>query len=275
MIEVSNLNWHVAGRTILEDINFSLEKGEFIGVIGPNGAGKTSLIHCISRQINNYDGQILVESKDTCEFSPKSLAKQLAVVKQQSEALFSLSLYQVVRMGLIPHKGLFALDNQQDKQHILAAIEQVGLTHLKNKPFEQLSGGEQQRGLIARALVQQAKVLLLDEPSNHLDVYYQHQIMSLVKDLNLTALMSIHDINLAALYCQRIIILNQGKIVAQGPVEQVITKANLETVFNLPCHIDACPLTNAPRVSFAPNPMKVNKKQPTVAPKNDSGIGHE
>lgn len=261
IIRVSELHWQANSRRILDDINFEIAQGEFIGIIGPNGAGKTSLIHCLSRQISDFQGQILLNQQPTHTYSPKILAQQIAVVMQQPSALFSLSLYEVIRMGLLPHKGLFSADSQQDKTDILIALEQVGLSQLKDKDFNLLSGGEQQRGLIARALVQKAQVLLLDEPSNHLDVYYQHQIMGLVKQLNLTALMSIHDINLAALYCQRIIVLDQGKIVAQGTVEQVINQNTLETVFKLPCHISQCPLTNAPRVSFAPSSVNANFRQ--------------
>lgn len=251
-LNVSDLSWQANGRSILKDINFDVQQGEFIGIIGPNGAGKTSLIHCLSRHISDYRGQITLNNQLTNTYSAKLLAQQIAVVMQQPSALFSLCLYEVVRMGLLPHKGLFSGDSQTDISNMLTAIEQVGLTQLKDKDFNQLSGGEQQRGLIARALVQQAQLLLLDEPSNHLDVFYQHQIMNLVKQLKLTAIMSIHDINLAAMYCQRIIVLDQGKIVKQGTVEQVINQSTLESVFKLPCHIDRCPLTDSPRVSFAP-----------------------
>ena len=252
LLSISQLSWQYKQQNILKAINFAIHQGEFIGVIGPNGAGKTSLIHCISQQITEYQGNIHFAEQNCRDINKKDLAKNIAVVMQQPSALFSLSLYQVVRMGLLPHKQMFSLDSLEDKQLIAQALQQVGLANKQDKDFGHLSGGEQQRGLIARALVQRAKLLLLDEPTNHLDVYYQHQIMGLVKSLKLTALMSIHDINLAAMYCDKIMILEQGAIVSFGAVDKVLDETTLQTVFKLPCKIKRCEISNAIQVNFIP-----------------------
>ena len=251
MLNVTDLCWTRQQKAILQDVNFSVEKGAMLGIIGPNGAGKTSLLRCIQLMVNDYQGLIKFKGKSLKKYSRRTLAQQVAVVAQQSLPIFSLSVFDVVRMGLLPHKSLFSVDNQSDVHQIELALEKVGLLSFAYKKYAELSGGEQQRTLIARALVQGAQLLIMDEPTNHLDVYYQHQIMHLVKALNITVLMTVHDLNLAVQHCSRLLLLNKGQVVANGNVDKVLNTQILSEVFNLPCHLDTDPLNGLPRVSFS------------------------
>ena len=253
LLNVANLSWQVANKTILSDISFQINTGEIVGIIGPNGAGKTSLLRCILNQQTartGVDGQVYFKNKVITQYSKKQLAKHFAVVAQKASPIFALTVFDVVRMGLLPHKSLFALDNDHDQHQISLALEKVGLSNFIHQQYNQLSGGEQQRVLIARALVQKAEILILDEPTNHLDVYYQHQILHLVKKLNITVIMTVHDLNLAAQFCQRLLLLNEGRLVADNTPEQLLTSETLSKVFRLNCQCDQNPVTHAPRVTF-------------------------
>lgn len=247
---VSALGWQVGAQNILRQISFSLQPGEIVGLIGPNGAGKSSLLKLLQGQLSPSTGQIQLLQQPLPRYSRRQLAQLIAVVSQQSELLQSKVL-DVVRLGLLPHKHWYQADNQQDEQLLLGALHKVGMAQFADHAFATLSGGEQQRVLIARALVQQPKLLLLDEPTNHLDVHYQHQVLALLRQLGITVLTSIHDLNLAATYCDRIFLLHQGQLVASGTPEQVLQQALLSQVFQLPSVVDRHPLTGKIRVSFA------------------------
>jgi iron complex transport system ATP-binding protein len=237
LLSVQQLSWQTNGKAILQDVSFTLTKHEIVAIIGPNGAGKTSLLRCITQQIQAYHGDIVFQDEPLNCLPRHAIAQKIAMVSQINDPVFQLSVFEVVRMGLIPHKGYFSLDSAADHQRIVNALRQTDLLTLADKYFHQLSGGEQQRTLIARALVQQAQLIILDEPTNHLDVYYQHQILSLISSLGLTVLLTIHDINLAAEYCQRLLILKQGKVVADGAPNQVLSANLLSLVFDMPCQI--------------------------------------
>ena len=255
LLNICQLSWSINNKAILHNISFSVAKGEVIGIIGPNGAGKTSLLRCLTNQSNilakqDISGSIHLKNKIITRYSNKELAQHFALVMQSNDAIFALSVIDVMKMGLLPHKSLFSLESDHDRAQIDLALTKVGLSHAINDSFNQLSGGEQQRVLIARALVQATEILILDEPTNHLDVYYQHQILHLVNQLNITVIMTVHDLNLASRYCSRLLLLEQGKLVCDGKVEQVLTPARLSKVFRLPClqHTDSS--TGATQVSF-------------------------
>jgi len=251
LIKVENLSWQINDKHILNQVSFDIRKGEVIGIIGPNGAGKTSLLRCLLNHQSDHSGDVYFKNKKICLYSAKQIAKSFAVVAQKSTPIFALSVFDVVRMGLLPHKGMFTLDSDYDRHQVELSLERVGLTSLINEQFNVLSGGEQQRVLIARALVQKAEVLFLDEPTNHLDVYYQHQILQLVKSLNITVIMTVHDLNLAGHYCQRLLLLNNGSLVCDNIPDKVLTPEFLTNVFKLTCYRDQDPTTQSPRVSFS------------------------
>jgi len=259
LLTLDAVSWTVEKQAILSNISFNVAQGDILGIIGPNGAGKTSLLKCLLNQTKNWQGSIKLKNKSISHYKPHELAQTFALVVQKSPPIFELKVYDVVRMGLLPYKALFARDTDIDKKEIMLALEKVGLATSENKFFNTLSGGEQQRVLIAKALVQKAKILVLDEPTNHLDIFYQHQILQLVKELNITVIMTIHDLNLAAQYCTRLVLLNKGRLVSDNTVDKALNPETLSKVFGLPCfrdnvqqHSDST-VAETPRVHFYPN----------------------
>lgn len=255
-LEASKLSLQAGSFTILKDINLSVSTGEVLGIIGPNGAGKTSLLKCLTGALATSSGCVTLLQQDISQLSAMDIARHIAVVRQFNEMVFALDLQQVVKMGLLPHKTLLSSFNRDDQQRIEQALEQVGLSQKAHQLFSSLSGGEQQRALIARALVQQANTFVLDEPTNHLDIHYQHQILQLLKqlsrDLGLTVVMSVHDLNLAAMYCDRLCLLDKGQVRALGSVEHVLEPELLSGVFAVDCRRRRDELTGGLRIDSYP-----------------------
>ena len=251
VLQANSLTWSVNKKHILNDIDLNIKVGETVAIVGPNGAGKTSLLKCLYGECSNYSGNIYLNGKSLNLFNLKDIAKKIAVVSQHSESAFNLTVLDIVSMGLIPHKGLFEINSSADRHSIEQALVKVDLISKQHQLFNTLSGGEQQRVLIARAIVQAPDILIMDEPTNHLDMYYQHQILMLAKTLNITLLITIHDLNLAAQYCDRIVMLNNGKLVADDTPEAVFTAEKLTEVFKLECAIDKNPFTQSTRITFS------------------------
>tara|TARA_R110000868_G_scaffold391857_2_gene662177 strand:+ start:1153 stop:1986 length:834 start_codon:yes stop_codon:yes gene_type:complete len=251
----NNVNLRIDQHQILTDVCLNVGAGKVMGVLGPNGAGKTSLLKMLSGQLDSHHS-VIWNNKALTDYDPMSLAQQIAVVNQLNESVFALDLYQIVRMGLLPHKSLLSRQTPDDNKSISDAISRVGLENKVTQTFNSLSGGEQQRGLIARALVQKAALIILDEPVNHLDVYYQHQVLSLLRSLahklNITVVMSLHDLNLAANYCDHLCLLDKGQMVAQGAPQDVLTSERLQQVFKIPCQVSHNGNNAAFRVDFYP-----------------------
>ncbi len=250
VIHVQNLHWYANGKTILQDIDFAIAKGQFVGLIGPNGAGKSSLLRCLYRINRPSEGQVLLNGRDIWRTSLKQNAQEVAVILQENGDYFGIAVTDVVAMGLTPHKSLFSTDTLEDKQRVQRALDQVGLSELADKPFAQLSGGEKQRVMVARAIVQQPSVLLMDEPTNHLDVHYQIEVLQLARSLGITVFASIHDLNLAAAFCDQLLLINQGRLVSCGAPADVLTEANLLTHFRTHAQVDRHPLSGCPRISY-------------------------
>ena len=250
-LQADDITWQVDNKTIVDQVSLSVAKGETLGIVGPNGTGKTSLLKCLYQENRLTRGDVYLAGKSLKSFDKKTIAQKIAVVSQHHDPVFSLTVDDIVHMGLIPHKSFFEQDNSEDLQLIEMALNKVDLIDKRSQIFNTLSGGEQQRCLIARAIVQQPSVLIMDEPTNHLDVYYQHQILSLVKKLQLTLIITIHDLNLAAQYCDRLLLIADGKLNAIDTPEKVLTPKILENVFKLQCLVDKNPLTQKPRVTFA------------------------
>ncbi|MGO2129895.1 MAG: ABC transporter ATP-binding protein [Pseudoalteromonas prydzensis] len=255
LLKVTNLSWSVASTAILQDIDFAIKAGQFIGLLGPNGAGKSSLLRCLYRYSKPQSGEVQFAGRNIWQLSADDYAKQVAVVLQETPSQFNLSVYDVVSLGLTPHKSLFSATTKADQQVVLQAIEQVGLSHHLTQNFDSLSGGEKQRALIARSIVQGPKLLIMDEPTSHLDIKYQIQLMELAKSLNLTILASFHDLNLAASMCDQLLVLKQGQLVASGTPEQVITEKMLSDVFGVCAEVSQHPQSQQlqkaiPRITY-------------------------
>jgi len=251
---IHQVSLSIGDKAILKNINFGVERGEVLGVLGPNGAGKTSLLKVIAGQ-KRHQGVVNWCGHGVADYSIQALARQIAVVNQLDDVVFSVTLKQVVRMGLLPHKTLLSRETATDSQRVEDAIQAVGLEGKQHQEYSSLSGGEQQRGLIARALVQGSPLLILDEPVNHLDVYYQHQVLQLLHDLarqlGVTVVMSLHDMNLASQYCDKIALLNSGDLIAYGEPEPVLNADLLTRVFSIPCEVKT--QNGKPHVSFTPS----------------------
>ncbi|MFN3921763.1 MAG: ABC transporter ATP-binding protein [Caldimicrobium sp.] len=222
---------------ILKDINFECHKGSITVLLGPNGAGKSTLLKCIAGLWIPQRGEVIFEGKNILGLSYKERAKILALVQQDYEPSFAYSVLDVVLMGRCPYIGLFSSPSHSDRIKAEEAMEIVGIAHLKNKLYTKLSGGEKQLVLIARALAQDSPILLLDEPTAHLDVKNQILVLEttreIVKNKDLTVIMTLHDPNLASFFSDRIILLKNGLIVNQGSPSTILTKETLEMVYEI------------------------------------------
>lgn len=249
-LNVRDLSWQVESRSILSQISFSIERGEMLGIIGPNGAGKSTLLRCIYRYIKPDSGHIQLFGQEITHLSSKAFAREVAVVLQDTPHHFELTTAQLVAIGLTPHKGPFELTNSADRVLIADALEKVGLTHKARQNYEHLSGGEKQRALIARAIVQQPKLLILDEPTNHLDIRYQIQIMELLRSIGITVITSIHDLNLASAMCDKLLLLEEGKCISYGSPKEVLTEQAIGEVFGVCSHVMTHPQHGNPQICY-------------------------
>lgn len=228
----------IGKKEILKGIDFKLHNKEFLGIIGPNGSGKSTLLKCLYRVQKPTSGLIYFNRKNIDELSFRESALQLAVVAQHNFYSFDFSVIEVVLMGRSPHKKILEKDNKEDYEIAYKALKQVGLDGFEKRSFMTLSGGEQQRVILARALTQQTECLVLDEPTNHLDIKYQLQILDIVKNLNSTVIAAIHDLNIAAMYCDRIIAVKDGKVVGLGTPEQLLTQEFIKSVYEVDSKVE-------------------------------------
>lgn len=233
-------------RPVLHDVDLVLHPGELVGLIGPNGAGKTTLLRALARLLPAQSGQVLLTGHNIWQFSIRQVAQQIARVPQSANTAWPYTVEHIVRMGRHPHRSWLALFNSQDARIVEQALARLNLLPLRHRPLNTLSGGEQQRVLIARALAQQPTILLLDEPIANLDISHQHQALILIRELvqeyQLAALMALHDLSLAARYCNRLILLNEGRIVAEGSPAYVLQVDHLRTVFGVETQLYRDPL---------------------------------
>ena len=221
------------GEEILKGVSLEAGKKEFVGLIGPNGSGKSTLLKCIYRVLKPVKGAVYLNGQELRSMSVKSSAKKMAVVAQHNYYNFDFPGPDVVLMGRAPHKRALERDNARDYQLVAQALETVGMAAFAGRSFSTLSGGEQQRVILARALAQDTPCLILDEPTNHLDIKYQLQLMDIVKGLDRTVVAAIHDLNIAAMYCDRLYALKDGEIVAVGTPGEVLTPDFIRRVYEV------------------------------------------
>lgn len=222
-VKTSELEAYLGGNHILRGINLCTEKKQFVGIIGPNGSGKSTLLKCIYRTLQPSAGAIFLDQKNINDFSMKESAKKMAVVAQHNNYNFDFTVADMVLMGRAPHKRFMEKDNEQDYIIMKEALEKVGMLDYSKRDFSSLSGGEKQRIILARALAQKTECIILDEPTNHLDIKYQLQFMETVKKLGAAVICAIHDLNIAALYCDKIYAMKAGKVISCGTPKEVLT----------------------------------------------------
>ncbi len=232
-IEAKDIKVQFDQKTILKGIHMTAEKGKFIGIIGPNGSGKSTLLKCIYRTLTPQEGAVYLNDRPLYKMPIKASAQQIAVVAQHNQYSFEFTVEEIVLMGRAPHKRLMERDNPRDYQLMREALEKVGMLDFAKRQFMSLSGGEQQRVILARALAQETPCIILDEPTNHLDIKYQLQLMDIVKDLGVTVIAAIHDLNIAAMYCDEIYGMKDGQVVACGIPEQVLTVDFIKAVYDV------------------------------------------
>lgn len=241
-LEVKNLKFGYERELILKDISFNVEKGKFISIIGPNGSGKSTLLKNLNRIFTPREGKVAVESVDINRIKTKELAKKIALVPQNTIIDYEFTVEEIVLMGRYPHKRRFQREDDDDYKIVKEALEMTNTLHLKDRIITEISGGERQRVIIAKALAQNPSIILLDEPTSHLDINHQMEILSLLRKLNkekgTTIVVVIHDINLASRYSDEVIMLNEGKIIGIGSPEKVITKENIEFAYNIKVAIE-------------------------------------
>lgn len=238
------------GKEILDHVDLQAKPGTFVGLIGPNGSGKSTLLKSIYRVRKPDAGLVTVDGEDIYQLSPRQTAQRMAVVRQEGTVEFDFTVREIVLMGRSAHKRLFQSDTEEDFSLVERALARTGMQAFAERSFLSLSGGEKQRVLIARALVQEAKLLVLDEPTNHLDIRYQLQIMDLLKSLRLTVLAALHDLNIAATYCDRIYVIQEGRIAAAGTPEQVLNPEMLREVFGVETDVYVHPKTGKKHIVF-------------------------
>ena len=241
-LRIDRVQFYYEARKVLDEISFEAGEGEFIGLIGPNGSGKTTLLKIVDGILRPKVGSVYLDCKRISELDPKELARELATVPQTADLSFDLKVFDVVMMGRYPYLGRLSVEREVDEEKVRFWMRLTNTLHLAERSIKEISGGERQRVLIARALAQEPRILLLDEPTSNLDVCYQIEVMSLlrmlVEKLGLTIICAIHDLNLAARYSDKIILINGGKIKSMGKPADVLTEENLREVFKIEARIE-------------------------------------
>jgi len=236
-IEARDVDFYFGSRQILRSISLSAQEGRVIGIIGPNGSGKTTLLRTLSKVLKPAKGVILLNGREISGLSQREVAKELAVVPQDTSIHFDFTAFEVVMMGRTPHINRLGGEKASDRRIAVEAMEQTRTLELRDRLVTTLSGGERQKTVIAKALAQEPDVLLLDEPTANLDIKNQIEIMELLRKAvaqkSITAIMAIHDINLAARYCDEMIMVKEGRIFAAGAPKEVLTRENISAVFDV------------------------------------------
>lgn len=236
-IRAENISLSLGVSRILREVTMETHMGEFVGILGPNGSGKSTLLKCIYRVLRPDAGCIWIGDRELETMKVRESARRTAVVAQHNYYNFEFTVREVVSMGRAPHKKMLERDNAGDREITERALETVKMQEFADRDFSTLSGGEQQRVLLARALAQQTPCLILDEPTNHLDITHQLELMELVRGLKITVLCAVHDLNIAAMYCDRIYILKDGEIAGQGTPEEILTPDRIRQVYRVETEI--------------------------------------
>lgn len=236
-LTVNDITIELGGKEIVKSLSLQANSDEFIGLLGPNGSGKSTLLKAIYQILRYQKGEIKLNNRNIKMISLKEISKEMSVVGQFHHVPFEFTVLEMVLMGRTPHLKPFQSESKHDYDLALQALDKVGMAHAANQKFSILSGGEKQRIILARALTQEPNVLILDEPTNHLDIKYQIQILSLVKQLNICVIAALHDLSLAAQFCDRIYVIKNGVIQAEGGPKDVITIDMIKQVYEIDCDI--------------------------------------
>lgn len=249
-LNAENVSVDIDGKNIVKGITMEAGEGKFVGIIGPNGSGKSTFLKSLYRVLNPSTGQFYLDDELISSMPYKTSAQKMAVVTQHNYYNFDFTVSEVVLMGRAPHKKKLERDSAEDYRIVNESLEKVDMLEFKNRVFSTLSGGEQQRIILARALAQDTKCLILDEPTNHLDIKHQLKIMDLSKKLGVTVVAALHDLNIAATYCDYLYVLKEGSVVSDGNPRDILTEKLIQEVYEVNAKIIIDPETKHLHIAY-------------------------
>lgn len=249
-IVAENITWKVGKKVIVSDVSLTVARGETVGLLGPNGSGKSSLLRVLAGLRRPHHGRVLLDGQNIHKLPKKQLARRVAFVEQHGMTDANMRVRDVVKLGRIPHHSPFSSWSTEDDETISAALTRVDMLEKSQQGWLTLSGGERQRVHIARALAQMPSEILLDEPTNHLDIHHQLQLMKLISELPVTSIVAIHDLNHALMFCDSLIVMQHGTVVASGTPQAILTEALLWEVFRVKAKITPSPCHGKNHIHF-------------------------
>jgi iron complex transport system ATP-binding protein len=238
------------GTLILDGVSLTPRPGTVTGLLGPNGSGKSTLLRLLAGVVSPASGVVTLDARPLDQVGRRAVARRVAVVEQQAETQVALTVHDVIRLGRIPHRRSWTPASPAGEEAVREALDRTGLTAKAHRSWHTLSGGERQRVQIARALAQEPRELLLDEPTNHLDIQHQLSLLALVTELGVTSVIALHDLNLAAMYCDRLVVLSQGRVVACGSPYEVLTEDLIGDVYGVRATVTRSGPGDRPQVRF-------------------------
>lgn len=249
-IAAENITWKVGKKVIVNDVSLTVARGETVGLLGPNGSGKSSLLRVLAGLRRPHKGRVLLDGQNLYRLPKKQLARRVAFVEQHGMTDANMRVRDVVKLGRIPHHSPFSSWSTEDDETISAALARVDMLEKSQQGWLTLSGGERQRVHIARALAQMPSEILLDEPTNHLDIHHQLQLMKLISELPVTSIVAIHDLNHALMFCDSLIVMQHGTVVASGTPQAILTEDLLWEVFRVKAKITPSPCHDKNHIHF-------------------------
>ncbi len=251
-LSAAEVSWARGGALVVDGVTLRPEPGQTVGLLGPNGSGKSSLLRLLQGLAKPDRGLITLDGDDISGIRRRDVAQKVATVSQQAETDADITVFDVVRLGRTPYRGLFGGGSMRDDAVVRDALRHVDLIGKEDRLWHALSGGERQRAHIARALAQEPRELLLDEPTNHLDIRHQLELLRLVTGLPVTTVIALHDLNLAAMFCDAVVVLSAGRVVAAGPPALVLTEELIRDVYGVRSRVTADPASGVAHIAFIP-----------------------
>ncbi|TDP91364.1 iron complex transport system ATP-binding protein [Leucobacter luti] len=257
-LTASNITWTKGSRRILDDVTLEAHTGDVLGILGPNGAGKTSLLRILAGLRRPDRGTVLLDGLPISGIPRRRLARSVAIVEQSLEVHEDVTVEETAALGRTPYRGTFESLSAEDRETVEHALRITGMLPHRSRSWRTLSGGEQQRTQLARALAQDPEVIILDEPTNHLDIRYQLDMLELLNSEDLTVVTALHDLNLAARFCDRIILLQNGSVSAAGYPQKVITASLINEVYGVAAVVEPSPHTGSPVATYLHVSRRIN-----------------
>jgi len=249
-IKAENLTWNIGQKTIVDGVSLKAEPGKMLGLLGPNGSGKSSLLRLLAGLRKAHSGTVSLDGKDLRSIKRNAIARRVALVEQHANTESNVKVRDVVKLGRIPHHPPLGGWTKADDEVVDGALARVGMSDRHEQYWQSLSGGERQRVHIARALAQAPTEMLLDEPTNHLDIQHQIELLRLISDISLTSIIAIHDLNHAAMFCDHLVVLEKGRVVAHGTPDEVLTQQLLRDVFHVEATVSPSPHHGKPHIHY-------------------------